>query len=355
MAITYQNRLNVIPGDYPPVINLNQYDSDFTLEFTIYSSIGNLVLESGTTAAIRGTKMDGNGYSAAATINGYVVSVTGDEQMTAIAGDNVFELVLTRNGKNISTANFIIHVERAALDKDTIVSQSKIRELINVIDKTDDLLAAANSVESKLADIQAIKSQIETLKSDIQTIYDNTTSAASTAAADAASAAVEDVKSNIQTMVDTAVESAFPSINGTTMTGDHNGAYYGLVDAVQGKGLSTNDYTNADKATVTRLNDPDKSLSTNDYTNADKATVTRLNDPDKSLSTNDYTNEDKAVVTRLNDPSKGLSSNDFTNTDKQTLENLDVPNPSAIVALLDILKAKQILTNDTYDLIKDML
>ena len=332
MAITYQNRLNVIPGDYPPVINLNQYDSDFTLEFTIYSSIGNLVLESGTTAAIRGTKMDGHGYSAAATINGYVVSVTGDEQMTAIAGDNVFELVLTRNGKNISTANFIIHVERAALDKDTIVSQSKIRELVNVIDKTDDLLAAASSVESKLSDMQAIKSQIETLKSEIQTIYDNTTSAASTAATNAASAAVENVRSDIETMVDTAVESAFPSINGTTMTGDHNGAYYGLVDAVQGKGLSTNDYTNADKAIVTRLDDDSKTLSTNDYTDADKA-----------------------IVERLNDPSKGLSSNDFTDENKQTLENLDVPNPSAIVALLDVLKAKQILTNDTYDLIKDML
>ena len=332
MAITYQNRLNVVPGDYPLVINLNQYDSDFTLEFTIYSSIGNLVLESGTTAAIRGTKKDGHGYSAEATIDGYVVSVTGDEQMTAIAGDNVFELVLTRNGKDISTSNFIIHVERAALDKDTIVSQSKIRELINVIDKTDDLLAAASSVESKLADMQAIKSQIETLKSDIQTIYDNTTSAASTAATNAASAAVENVRSDIETMVDTAVESAFPSINGTTMTGDHNGAYYGLVDAVQGKGLSANDYTNADKAVVTRLDDDSKTLSTNDYTDADKA-----------------------VVTRLNDPSKGLSSNDFTNTDKQKLEDLDVPNPSAIVALLDILKAKQILTNDAYDLIKDML
>ena len=332
MAITYQNRLNVIPGDYPPVINLNQYDSDFTLEFTIYSSIGNLVLESGTTAAIRGTKMDGHGYSAAATINGYVVSVTGDEQMTAIAGDNVFELVLTRNGKNISTANFIIHVERAALDKDTIVSQSKIRELINVIDKTDDLLAAASSVESKLADMQAIKSRIETLKSDIQTIYDNTTSAASTAATNAASAAVENVRSDIGTMVDTAVESAFPSINGTTMSGDHNGAYYGLVDTVTGKGLSTNDYTSADKAVVTRLDDETKGLSTNDYTDADKS-----------------------VVERLNDPNKGLSKNDFTDSYKQTLDNLDVPNPSAIVALLDILKAKQILTNDTYDLIKDML
>ena len=353
--ITYTLPLDITPGEYPTRVYLSQYDSAFTLIFNLFTTEGILTLGSGVTAAIRGTKRDGNGYSAEATINENTVTVTGDQQITAIAGENTFEIVLTKNGKELATANFVIFVERAALDKDTIVSQSKIRELVNVIDKTDDLLAAASSIESKLADMQAIQTQIETLKSDIQTIYDNTASAASTAAADAASAAVEDVQNDIQTMVDNAVESALPSINGTTMTGDHNGAYYGLVDAVQGKGLSTNDYTDGDKATVARLNDPDKSLSTNDYTNADKATVTRLNDPDKSLSTNDYTDADKAVVTRLNDPDKGLSKNDFTDSYKQTLDGLDVPNPSAIVALLDILKAKQILTNDAYTLIKDML
>lgn len=353
--LTYTKMLDTMPGSIPVVIKMNQYDSDFTLVFNMYSTGGLITFDGDVTASIRGTKTDGHGYSASATIESNVVTVLGDVQMTTSPGDNVFEIVLTKDNKELSSANFIVRVERAALDKDTIVSQSKIRELVNVIDKTDDLLAAASRVESTLTDMQAIKAQIETLKSDIQTIYDNTTSAASTAATDAASAAVKNVRSDIETMVDNAVESALPSINGTTMTGDHNGAYYGLVDVVQGKGLSTNDYTDGDKAIVTRLNDPDKSLSTNDYTNADKAVVTRLNDDSKTLSTNDYTNDDKAVVTRLNDPSKGLSTNDYTDADKQKLEDLDVPNPSAIVALLDVLKAKQILTNDTYDLIKDML
>lgn len=329
---TITDHLDITPGGYPTRINLSQYDNAFTIVLNLFSSVGEFAIGSGATAALVGTKADGNGYSTVASISDKSVTIAGDKQLTAVPGENIFEIVIYDDDKEIRTSNFIIDVERAALDKDTIVSQSKIRELINVIDKTDDLLAAASSVESKLADMQAIKSQIETLKSDIQTIYDNTTSAASTAATNAASAAVENVRSDIETMVDTAVESAFPSINGTAMTGDHNGAYYGLVDAVQGKGLSANDYTNADKAVVTRLDDDSKTLSTNDYTDADKA-----------------------VVTRLNDSSKGLSTNDYTDADKQKLENLDVPNPSAIVALLDILKAKQILTNDTYDLIKDML
>lgn len=329
---TITDYLDVTPGGYPTRINLSQYDNAFTIVLNLFSSVGEFAIGSGATAALMGTKADGNGYSVAASISDKSVTIAGDKQLTAAVGENIFEIVIYDDDKEIRTSNFIINVERAALDKDTIVSDSKIRELVNVIDKTDDLLAAASSVESKLADMQAIKAQIETLKSDIQTIYDNTTSAASTAATDAASAAVENVRSDIETIVDTAVESALPSINGKTMTGDHNGAYYDLVDTVSGKGLSANDYTNSDKAVVTRLNDPDKSLSTNDYTDADKA-----------------------VVTRLNDPSKGLSTNDYTDADKQKLEDLDVPNPSAIVALLDILKSKQILTNDTYDLIKDML
>lgn len=329
---TITDRLDITPGGYPTRINLSQYDNAFTIVLNLFSSVGEFAIGSGATAALVGTKADGNGYSAVASISDKSVTITGDKQLTAAVGESIFEIVIYDDDKEIRTSNFIIHVERAALDKDTIVSDSKIRELVNVIDKTDDLLAAANSVESTLTDMRTIKAQIETLKGEIQTIYDNTTSAASTAATDAASAAVEDVQSDIQTMVDTAVESAFPSINGKTMTGDHNGAYYDLVDSVGGKGLSENDYTNADKAVVTRLNDDSKTLSTNDYTNADKA-----------------------VVERLNDPSKGLSTNDYTDADKQKLDDLDVPNPSAIVALLDILKSKQILTNDTYDLIKDML
>ena len=46
-----------------------------------------------------------------------------------------------------------------------------------------------------------------------------------------------------------------PSINGTTLSGNKAGADLGLVNAESGKGLSTNDYTNADKAAVETIDD----------------------------------------------------------------------------------------------------
>lgn len=150
MALTYNLQLNVIPLGYPKVIALNQYDSDFSIVCNLYTTNGNLVFESGTTASVRGTKADGNGYSADATLNGYTVTIEGDEQMTAVAGDNTFEVVLTKNEKEISSANFILRVERAALDKDTLVSGSKIRELVNVIDRTDEILDAAYTIDSAM-------------------------------------------------------------------------------------------------------------------------------------------------------------------------------------------------------------
>lgn len=67
-----------------------------------------------------------------------------------------------------------------------------------------------------------------------------------------------------------------PKLNGLTLDDDHDAAYYGLVPAVAGKGLSSNDFTDADKAVVTRLNDPTKGLSTNDYTNEDKQKLNQI-------------------------------------------------------------------------------
>ena len=57
----------------------------------------------------------------------------------------------------------------------------------------------------------------------------------------------------------------------------------GKVDKVTGKGLSTNDYTNEEKALVATIGDKvdkvaGKGLSSNDYTNADKAAVATIGD-----------------------------------------------------------------------------
>lgn len=171
--ITYTMPLDMTPGEYPLRVHLSQYDSAFTLRFDLFSSDGDLALTGDISASVRGMKQDGHGYSAEATISGNRVTVTGDRQMTAIAGDNLFEIVLTQNGEELSSANFILDIERATLDKDTLPSGSVIRELVNVIDRTDEILEAADTIDSKLSDLDALFEEVRSAKSDAEHAAEN--------------------------------------------------------------------------------------------------------------------------------------------------------------------------------------
>ena len=142
--IEHRRNLDMYPGSHVPEhIHVSQYDSDFTLIFALYSSVGTFDIENSTTVSIRGTKKDGTGYSAAASLDiiENTVTVTGDQQMTAVSGPQIFELKLLKGQKELNSANFVLDVEPAALDRDTIVSESKIMELLDVTDQADDIIA----------------------------------------------------------------------------------------------------------------------------------------------------------------------------------------------------------------------
>ena len=148
--LTHSFDLDMIPGIVRLERRLNQYDSDFQLAIHLVSRPGGFEIQSGTTAEIRGTKPDGNGYSAAATldIEHAIVTVAGDEQITAVAGKCMFEITLFHGEDELNSANFYLIVERAALDKDTIVSDSVVRELIDVMDDIEEIVANANAASS---------------------------------------------------------------------------------------------------------------------------------------------------------------------------------------------------------------
>lgn len=143
--------LDMVPGRIPLSIHLSQYDSDVTLVFQLYASQGTLNIPAdGVTAEIRGTKRDGNGISAEA-VFAYAdsiptVTVRMTKQITAIAGKNTFELVLTvTSGEteyDLPSANFILDIERAALDYDTLESKSEIMEIQEILSEADSIIEA---------------------------------------------------------------------------------------------------------------------------------------------------------------------------------------------------------------------
>ena len=157
--LTSTYNLSLRPGVKPLVVHVSQYDKGETLVFILTHTGTSASISSGVTAEIRGTKPDGNGFSYASPTVSYsysedvgTVTVTLTEQMTSVDGKVLCEIVLFKGSgssqQQLGTANFILCVERAALDKDTVVSASEIRQLVNVIDRTDELIAAANSAQS---------------------------------------------------------------------------------------------------------------------------------------------------------------------------------------------------------------
>lgn len=166
--ITHEFELDMVPGAVNVEQWLNQYDSDFCLKIHLVARTGELSIQSGTTAKIRGTKPDGNIFIASATLDAAnaIVTVAGDMQMTAVQGKSLFEIMLTLNGKELNSANFYLRVEPAAADKDSVKSDSVMRDLLDVVEDAETIIRAAeNAVSAASAAEQSAKEAKEVAES----------------------------------------------------------------------------------------------------------------------------------------------------------------------------------------------
>ena len=133
-----------------------------------------------------------------------------------------------------------------------------------------------------------------------------------------------------------------PKINGTTLSGDKSASELGLasaedlngkadkikvfedlskkVDRAEGKGLSSNDYTNEDKQKLADLQNYDDTAIREHI----KDSVIHVSFEEKTLISEliekDYISKIENKVDKIS--GKGLSSNDYTNEDKTKLDSL---------------------------------
>lgn len=155
--------LNLIPGGVMPVIMINETDKGYQKEFLIYNGNEPYNVPANVSATIRGTKRDGLGVTEAATVTAgsNVVRITVTEQMTAVPGKNIFELVFVNtNGLRVATINFIMLVERSALNADTVISESDI--------------AYSEQVLNQLGRVAAFKEQLDNASDDVADLKTHT-------------------------------------------------------------------------------------------------------------------------------------------------------------------------------------
>ena len=131
--ITQSLNTNLIPGQVKPRVNVSQYDkSSRTLSFALYNGNQVFNIASGMTAMIEGTKPDGHAfqYNASVSTGSNIVTANLTQQMAVVAGEVNCEIVIQQGSERLATGNFIIDVEPAALNDDSIPSDSELPMII---------------------------------------------------------------------------------------------------------------------------------------------------------------------------------------------------------------------------------
>ena len=120
--------LDLVPNGRPLVVNVSQYDQGSrALTFNFFKDNVAFTPPAGYSANITGTKPDGTGFMYAMTVSGSAATVEVTQQMCAVAGDCPCEIRLIDGNSNVlGTANFTLSVEKAAMDDDTVISESDI-------------------------------------------------------------------------------------------------------------------------------------------------------------------------------------------------------------------------------------
>lgn len=153
MARTYN--LDIVPGGSPVVVPANQYEHGDTITFTITDNGDPFTVPNTAAVTIRGTKPDGKGFDVSCTVSGGAVRVVITEQMVAAEGDTLTELKIVDSDKTLFTGNFILRVERSALDSDTILSESELAKYETVVSQVTAAVSKCKASEESCGISQA--------------------------------------------------------------------------------------------------------------------------------------------------------------------------------------------------------
>lgn len=227
-------KLNMIPGGVMPVVYASQYDKQTNaLIVDLYNGDLPFPVPSGAAVLINGTKppVDGQltGFSySAASISGNRVVCNVTQQMTAVPGNVLCELRIRTETQIIGSINFILRVERAALNDDTVLSETDIPLIEKAIDIAANLekyiqqtLDASAAAVKAAEDATEARDRSEVINTNVEGIYDDLTDA--TAAANTAAAAANAAAAglgNLQATANTLAEgaSATATFNNQTKT-----------------------------------------------------------------------------------------------------------------------------------------
>lgn len=130
--------LNLIPDSAPVVVHVDQYDHG-TGRFRISLYEGDVPYEPSGTAQIQGKKPDGRGFLYNASLSGNVVTANLEEQMTAVAGKVLAQVIVTETSGRTGSFKFVLDVQKSALPDDTDMSESDYQAIEELIEEAQEV------------------------------------------------------------------------------------------------------------------------------------------------------------------------------------------------------------------------
>ena len=123
----YDIDLSMEKKGVPVRVHLSQYDNSIPqIRAALWSQEQHYTIPTGAVVFIAGTKQDHTGFQYECTHSGYTVTIDVTDQMTAFAGDVVVELIVQVGEERKGSANFILEVEKAALEADIVISDTDL-------------------------------------------------------------------------------------------------------------------------------------------------------------------------------------------------------------------------------------
>lgn len=148
MILQEEYNLNLEPQLSKKYVKVSQYDTGRRLLITLIKNDGSMFkIPSEASASINGLKPDGNGFRYDCSIENNKVVVDMQEQMTVLAGCVKCEILLSKGGERIATANFMLSVEESPLSENTPISSTDIPLLQKAIEASETVLSVEKTVK----------------------------------------------------------------------------------------------------------------------------------------------------------------------------------------------------------------
>lgn len=148
MILQEEYNLNLESQLSKKYVKVSQYDTGRRLLITLIKNDCSMFkIPSEASASINGLKPDGKGFRYDCSIENNKVVVDMQEQMTVLAGCVKCEILLSKGGERIATANFMLSVEESPLSENTPMSSTDIPLLQKAIEASEIVLSVEKTVK----------------------------------------------------------------------------------------------------------------------------------------------------------------------------------------------------------------